>query len=405
MFMVMAFRNVIRNRRRSGFTVLAMSFGLCCLIIFQALKSGLHYEMVNSAITIDAGTMQIHAAGYQNYSADIKPLADIDQINAVLKQSGIERFSHRLKTQALLLAARKSSSVLLSGVNPVTEAKITFIQDKLVAGEYLTEKNHILLSERLAESLHLNIGEPLTVMLQKLDGLPMNYTFTVGGFYRTALASFDRSHVYVPIDTLNTVIGSQSNTFIVTEIVCLTALEQTKELVKQLKLKLTDDNYEIDPWQILSPDVVQLIELNDATMGVLIVIVFVIVAMGIANTITVILYERFYELGIMSAIGTSPVEIMTIILLESFFLGLIGALLGTLMGTSACMYLGHFGVDLTAMISTNQYFANSHILKSDLQLNDLLTANILVLFTTISASIYPAWKAAYLKPVQAISSI
>ena len=150
---------------------------------------------------------------------------------------------------------------------------------------------------------------------------------------------------------------------------------------------------------------VQLIELNDATMGVLIFIVFIIVAMGIANTITVILYERFYELGIISAIGTSPIEIMSIILLESFFLGLIGASIGTLLGMSACAYLGHFGVDLTSITSTNQYFASSHILKSDLQLDDLIAANFLVLFTTIAASIYPAWKAAYLKPVQAISSI
>jgi len=60
---------------------------------------------------------------------------------------------------------------------------------------------------------------------------------------------------------------------------------------------------------------------------------------------------------------------------------------------------------LNSIISTNQYFANSHILKSNLQLNDVILANVLVLFTTVGASIYPALKAAYSKPVQAISSI
>jgi len=403
LFMTMALRNVIRNRRRSSFTVLAMSFGLCCLIIFQGLKSGLHLEMINSTISVDTGSIQIHGADQQGNTENFNPVDDPEQVGRILQRIGINQFSYRIKGPALLLTGHRSSSVLLSGIVPSTEPSITFIRDKLVAGTYLGQNNHLLISERLATDLHLQLGDRLTIMLQRLDGTPVNKTLVVGGLFHTALASFDRRQVFLSLETFQHIIGAHND--FVTEIVCRTDLNQLQNQISLLQNTLPAETYTVKPWQEIAPDVVQLIELNDATMTILILIVFLIVAMGIANTITVILYERFHELGIMSAIGTRPGEMMLILLSESFFLGLVGALLGTLLGTGASLYLARYGVDLTSMTSTNQYFANSHILKSNLQFNDVALANLLVLLTTMMASIYPAWKAAYSKPLQAITTL
>ena len=91
------------------------------------------------------------------------------------------------------------------------------------------------------------------------------------------------------------------------------------------------------------------------------------------------------------------------ILAESAFLGLFASILGSFMGWLACLYLGRYGIDLTSLTSSNQYFAQSHILKSHLLLSDLGWANLLTLSTSALAGVFPALKAVRLEVVEALN--
>ncbi len=137
-------------------------------------------------------------------------------------------------------------------------------------------------------------------------------------------------------------------------------------------------------------------------MRLLILIVFAIAALGIANTMTMITFERFRELGILAALGLRPGGIVLLIVLESLCLGLIAAALGSLLGIGVCSWLGRHGLDLTRFTSANQYFAAGHVIRAHLLPADLAAANLLTLATALLAGLYPAWKAARLDPVQAI---
>jgi len=74
MYLVLALRNVRRNPRRASLTIFAIAFGLFCLIIFQALKAGLHREMISGTISLDAGALQIHATGYEANHTSLRPI-------------------------------------------------------------------------------------------------------------------------------------------------------------------------------------------------------------------------------------------------------------------------------------------------------------------------------------------
>ncbi len=391
-----AARNLLRNPRRSLLTIAAIAFGLFCLIVFQALKVGLHHEMVTSIQSLDAASLQIHAQGYETNLAVLKPIPSPLEIGALLKKQGLTS-APRIKAPALVLSGQKSSTVLLSGVEPKAEAQVTRIASSLRLGRYL-EDGGILIGEELARSLEVGIGDSLTLMVQDAGGRPATRRYDISGIYSTAQSSFDRSRVYLRISDARMLLGAEAVT---TEIAIATE-QDAAATAKHLEQLLPPASVQIRPWQLLAPDLMQIIELNNATMNLLILIVFFIVALGIANTIAMVIFERVRELGTLMALGTSNQQILSMILLEAFFLGIISALIATGAASLCCLYLGNYGVDLTAFTSENQYFATSHVLKTMLKTPDLVRANLITLATAVAAALVPALRALRRNPAEAL---
>ncbi len=399
LFTHIALRNVRRNARRSLFTISAIAFGLLCLVVFQALKVGLHREMVKSTVQLDAGSLQVHAAGYEMNLAAIKQIPEPEKVVKALGAISEMHFCQRIKSSALLLADRKSSSVVISGIDPAEEPRVTFLSGKVIRGRYVHDDGGILIGDGLAKSINVDLAEEVTLTAQDRDGRPVTRRFPITGIYATALSSFDRTHVFMQLKDAQEFLHAAD---IITEIAVRTEGNES-DVAEKLRAVLSDKDYQVRTWKEIAPDVQQIIDLNDATMQLLILIVFAIIAMGITNTMTMVIFERFRELGILSAIGTAPSGILTMVVMESFFLGAIASLVGSIAAVAACAYLGKYGIDLTSFTSSNQYFATSHVLKAHLLMKDLIIANVVTLATALIGGIYPAWKASRLKPVDAIS--
>ncbi|EMG35655.1 ABC-type transport system, involved in lipoprotein release, permease component [Desulfocurvibacter africanus PCS] len=400
MYLRLALRNVARNPRRSGLTILAIAFGLFCLIVFQALKVGMHREMIEGTLALDSASLQIHAADYESNLAVLKPMRDVETAMAALQRVGAERFGLRLKAPALLLAGPRSSSVVLAGVDPAREPGVTLVAKRMVAGAYLGVPDTVVMGQALAQDLGLDVGGTVRLMAQNGSGMPAVRNFRVGGLFRTGLDSFDRGHVYFSLPDAQ---GFLSSAGAVTEIAANMPPDQAGAIAGELRQILRPENFQVRTWEEVLPDLKQLIELNDATMGLLIAIVFAIVGMGIANTMSMVVFERFREFGVLAAIGTTPSGIVGLVMLESILLGVLATLVGSVAGLAACVYLQHHGIDMSHFISNNQYFAASHVLRAELRMSDLLLAGSVTLATALLAGIYPAWRAGRLEPVKALA--
>lgn len=394
-----ALRNVLRNRRRSLFTIAAIAFGLFCLIVFQALKVGLHRQMTDGTVLLETGSLQIHAAGFESNLAELRPIDAPDRVEAALDSAGVSAFGRRLRVPALVLSGAGSSAVMLSGVDPAAEPRVSRIAEKVIQGRYLGNDDRILIGYELAQSLGVKPGGTLSLMAQDPAGFPVSRRFTVGGIYRTELGSFNRSRVFLSLETARKFLRAGD---VVTEIAVLVDRGREERLAATIRTMLPAASYQVRTWQEAAPDLSQLIEMNDATMRLLILIVFAIVALGITNTMTMTVYERFHELGVLTAIGTPPSGILAMITLESLFIGAVAAVVGSLAGIAACAWLARHGIDMTHFTSSNQYFAMTHVIKAYLVPGDLVAANGVALATAFLAGLYPAWKAARLEPVKAI---
>lgn len=396
-----ALRNIFRQPRRSLLTILAISFSVFCIILFQSLKVGMHRKMIEGALSLDHGTMQVHAESYEPNITLFQSLPDFAAVRQKLEEKGITDYSLRIKAPALLLSGPRSSSVLLTGIIPEQEKNVTLIHSRMTAGRYVSNNTESLVVGRvLAESLKLRVGDKVTLMLQDVYGKPAIKKIEIGGLYDTGLSSFDLTHIYLPLATLQNLLKADNE---ITEIAAWTRPGRAEQLAAGLSAELDREKYKVTPWQEMAPDLVQLMELNNATFNLLVIIIFLIVAMGIANTMNSVIFERFREFGTIAAIGTTPAEIVTLVSLESSFLGVFACLVGTITALLACTYLHFHGIDLSGFTSSNQYFAAGSILKAFVLPQDIVAANLVTLITAVIAGLYPAGKAARLRPVDALN--
>jgi len=368
--------------------------------VFQSLKVGMHQQMIVSTTSLDNGILQIHAPDYRPNRSLLQPIKDSAALLDRLDQHHL-LYAERLKTAALLLAGPQSSMISISGIHPDHEARVTQIAAHMSAGEYLGRPDTIVLSQTLCNALSLSLNDQVTVMVQDSAGQPALAKLSVIGLYTTGLPSFDTTHAYVELATLQQLVKAPQ---VISEISLHTSLDRQDETERSLR-SLLERNQQITPWQETLPDLVQLIELNDTTMSILIVIVFILVGMGILNTMTMITYERFEEFGLLAALGYPPAGVMRMVLAEALFLGTGAACLGGVIGWIICLWLGQHGLDLSQFTSNNQYFTNAHILYPQVRWADMVAAFSLAAVTCMVSGFFPAWKAARLNPVEALRHI
>jgi len=158
-------------------------------------------------------------------------------------------------------------------------------------------------------------------------------------------------------------------------------------------------------WDEISPMLKQWIEFDNAFIWIIVAVVMIIVAIGILNTVLMGVLERTKEFGILMALGTKPNQIIAIVAWESIFLGILGSLFGLSLGCLLTFYFNKTGIDLTIFTSAlNSFYMDAFIYPLINPLH-LTISTILVLATSIIVSIYPAWYAAKLEPINAIRNL
>lgn len=397
-----ALRNILRHQRRSLLTVGAVATSVYFLVVFLALLGGLNQKMMDSALGLDSGTIQVHAAGAVRNRSRLLPLPKPEAIAEAFIAAGVTRFAPRLKAPALLLSGRESAPVYLSGIDPIREAAVTLIEEKMLSGSYQPGPGQILVSKELAQSFGLEIGKTLTIMSQGLFGQTRTGRFAICGFFATGLASFDQSHVYLSLSAAQTLLDAEGA---ISEMAARTSPAQAEELAKLLRQTLPSDALMVQTWREFSPDLAQLMELNESTFRLLTLILFLVAAMGIANTMSTVIFERFREFGTLSAMGVTPGGIIGLVLGESLLIGLFAALIGLAAAFATCLFLASHGINLAYFTSANQYFVAGPILKAVLKPGDFILAALVTLLTATAAGFLPAWKASRLNPIKALSHV
>ncbi|MDJ0782840.1 MAG: FtsX-like permease family protein [Desulfosarcinaceae bacterium] len=347
-YLRLALRQVRRHRRKSIATGGFILVGTAILVVLVGITVGINDAMVNNSVRLHSGHIFIEIPT----GAAANPTEFVDAIKA---NDRLAVLLQRRRFSVLLKSPHSAAPATIYAVAPDSERAATAIAGRIRTGRYpATGKGEILLGADLAATIGAATGAPID--LWGADGRHLGQ-WTVCGIYTTGIAHFDRGVAYLSMGSL-----PQPPADGVTEFALfydrVASLGEEQQRLKPLLPAGASSH----TWRTLMPDLVQLIEMNAVSMGILLVLVYGLVGFGISNTFVLTIVERYREFGILKAMGLRPGELEALVFMESFTICLAATLLGLSVGWLTTELMGVAGIDLTRWTSHNRYFLVSGVI-------------------------------------------
>ncbi len=401
-----SWRNMWRNTRRTAIIMVSVFVGVWGMSAAFAYNNGFLDSMINMAIESHIGHIEIHAEGYNQDPQISLSIQDPDKLIAELDRvPGVVERARRIKTMGMLTTAREISGTMIIGIEPEPESRITMIADSMTDGEYLKgdDMRGIILGHELAEKLEVEIGDKIVLQAQGYDNEVQAIGLRVRGTFRTGTQAIDKFFACMNLSAMQEMLNMGER---VSEIVILGndayKLQTLKPEIVAAAGISSDQTLEVLTWGEVMPELEQWLVLMDLGNYIFLVIIYMAMAFGIANTMIMAIFERIRELGILKALGTKPWQVFMLIVIEAVMLCMTGVALGLGLSYLTVLYLGHVGLDQSFISEALSSLGAHSVIYPWLSFENIWMAALLAFLMAIGASLYPAFKAARLKPVDAI---
>ena len=397
----LAWRNLWRNHRRTFIMLAAIGIGVWAMIFMTAFMRGMVNEMVRDGIRALPGHVQVHNPNFlDDPSIDNLIPAPSEAFTAALDRTGAT-WTSRIKVPAVITSERDSRGVTLIGVDPEKESEISFVADDIVDGRFLEspEDRGVIVGRKLLDTLETDLGKRVVVMTQDPENEIADRGFRIVGVFDASIESYEESLIFVGQKTLQQMLGIGDQ---VSEIAVMGDDYRNVEVLFAEVGSAVDADAEAKPWYELDNYLGTMLGVMDGFVLVWIIVIFLALSFGLVNTLVMAVFERIREIGLMLALGMKPRMILGQILVESFFLLVMGLAIGNVLGVVSVEMLDG-GIDLSGVAEGMEMFGASSVLYPELTIADMMTANVIVVVLGFIASLSPAWRASRLDPIRAIT--
>lgn len=403
-----AWRNLYRQGRRTLITATAMSVGAALCIAGVALTDGMFLDMFDSLVTQQIGHVQIHNPEYPAQKSlyetmnQEEVLTTLDALGPEAKQAGA---APRAYGFSLLASKDKASGAQLRGILPDREKEVSGVHQEMLEGAYLPSKPEggLLMGDGLAKTLKVGLGDEIVAVTQAADGSMGNELYTITGIYHTGNTLLDRGGALVHLEDLQSLLALEGRIHEVA--LQATDRDSIKALAAATRAAFPDDETLVREWKEISPLMSQMLAMQDASVWILLVLVFSVAGLGILNTMLMAVFERTREIGVMRALGMKPVSVITLVLLETSLLGFLSAVIGAVGGALMTWHLVVNGLDLSSFMSegvTAMGMTFETLMYGDFRADRLVLVSAFVMGVSLVSAIWPAFRAARLDPVVAM---
>ena len=400
---VIAYRDLGRHRRRTVFTLLAVALGLALLLTYHGLISGMTADSLANSIRLRTGHVQIRPASFQEDQLSLQAkdlLANPDELVAKAKAlSEVKAAAPVLWSSVILNTIDQSAGLQLYGID-TTSSLYEPIRTGVVSGDWLApdDREGILIGRGLADSLGVGAGQKVNLTLVNSDGKPDEGTFTIRGLFSTGIPSYDQSAVFMPLDKAQAFTGTSGQASLIM------ILLNNQDDADKVAAVLRGSAVSVLTWSDLNKLFTDLMQTASSFYVILDGIVILIVAVIIVNTLLMSVFERVREMGILAALGMKGGQIRRMFLLEAATLGLVGIVVGIVIGAAGVAYLATTGIPIgdkmAAVAGSN--FALRSTMYGRFDAGSFISLSLATLIVVLLASLYPAWYAARLEPVDAL---
>jgi len=406
--MRIAWRNLWRNGRRTVLTLISIAFGLFLAVLMTAMQDRNWADMIDLAARLGGGHVTVQHAEFREAPTLDKTVTGAMGIaQRALADPEVTHVAVRVVGQVLLSTASSSRGAAFLAIDPEREGPSTLgVLDALEEGEMFASADDpgIVLGARLAENLGVTLGKKVIYNMTDRDGEIIAGLARVTGIVRTGSPSVDNGLCLLPLNTLREALGyapTEAN-----QVALFIDDQRRSDDVAARVGPSLDGSTVALPWHVSQPELAGFIAMKVGGANFMKILIAILIAAGIFNTLFVSVTERMREFGIMLAIGYSPGDIRGLVMLESLWLGLVGLVVGALLTAGPYLYLNSTGIDMSGLMGEGSVdiagIGISTVMRVEIFPVNAVFIAVAALLATVAAGIYPAWKAGRVAPAETI---
>jgi ABC-type lipoprotein release transport system permease subunit len=377
--------------------------GVWSVLVFDVMLKAWAVNSREEALRLLTGEGQIHAAGYlddpgvgRRFPTPGGPLL------AALDGPGVGgAWAPRVRVPAVIRSEYRVRPITLLGVSPAAERQVSDLPSQILAGRYLggPDDGALVVGADLAERLKTRLGKRVIVMAQGADGRLAERGFTIVGLFGNTTVAQD-AFVFTGLSTAQGMLGTGSE---LSEI-SFDAAPKAKLDDAVAGLRRAAPALDVQPWTGLSPLAYLVESISGAYVGVWLMVVFILMAIGVVNTQLMAVFERTREFGLLQALGMRPRLIVLQVLVESAALMGVGVLAGIVLALATLVPLAG-GVDMAAFATAAEWMGGGGKLYPVVSPADVITLGLILWVLGVAVTIWPARTAARTDPAVALKAL
>jgi putative ABC transport system permease protein len=403
-YATVAWRNIVRNKRRSLITGLAMGISVSLCMAMIGINDGFYQAFYDVMVTHRLGHIQVRHPAFAKSQSLYDTLNNTDalmeHIHTLEHTSAV---TGRVYGNGLVSGEGISNGAQIVGVYPELESTFSSITNQITHGTYLTERsasnNEVVVGADLAKGLGVSIGDEAFVFSQGSDGSMVYDLYTTIGIYQSGNMMTDRSMQIHITDAQELFLLDQQLHEIMILVDAEDAIVPTQQALQNAAVVQKTPDISIQTWWETSPQTLDLMRFRDIGTTIFLSVVFFIAGFGILNTMVMSVFERTTEIGLLKALGLRPYQIVWLVVLEVIILSFIAGIFGFLVSVGLDVYLMNFGIDISNGTSKSVAIMGAYleprvfaVIKDDL------------FFTPVTSLFWISVLASQLDPVTALRS-
>jgi putative ABC transport system permease protein len=397
--LLLALRNLTRNKRRSIITALAVLFGCAAVVALQGINNGFVANLIETTIESKHGAVQVFRRGHIGSDDPLK--LSLPQDDALIRRiesvPGVVAVAPRLSFDGMVNNGSESTMFMATAIDPEREYKVCpKRQTRVSPGSQPLQpgrQGDALIGKTLADSLGAEKGATLVMQAAGPHASTNALDVEISGFLPTQSVAESKRMATVRLSFAQDLLRMPKQ--VSQYVVGIAQLDQANTVAASLRQVLGAE-YEVTTWADLDPGTKTRV---DSVLYVMLFIggvLFLLVATGIVNTMLMSVFERVREIGTMLALGVRRWQVTVLFLAEALFLGLFASTAGVLSG------YGIIAVGFRNGFTIRPPGGDVTTIHPSIEPSYLLLVVGFALAGTMLAALYPAWKAARLRPVDAL---
>ncbi len=378
-----AVRHILERKFQSIFSILGVAIAVTVFIVSLTVSNGLEKNMITSLLTLSPHIQIKSTKGsfFDNYNDVIEKTEGIKDVKAVIPQ---------INSQSIIKFDNFAKGVLAKGME--AENVKNDLKLKIVKGNNnISELNSILIGEGLSKEMDLKVGDVLSLVSAENKELKL----TVKGIFKTGFLDYDSNLVIIPLRTMQ-ILGEQGE--VATEIGIITGNPQKIEEVEaQVYEKLQNDNFSVISWKTINHNLLNAVQFEKFVLIAILSLLLMIASFAVSVILNMIVREKIKDIGILKSIGYTNSHIRNIFTIEGLIIGVSGMILASILSPVILMILKK----LFKIFMGNSYYYLEE-LPLYISVRELSMIYIVAFAVVFISTIYPAARAAKMKPVEAL---